>query len=243
MHALMVRILVSFLLMLSFSSCGQNDDENKIEEIVEIVPDNLYPSSELIISTHSDWTRGHYPERINEFKEHPLETNDLVFLGNSITEQGGDWSLKVNNPKAKNRGIAGDTTEGVLARLAELSYYKPEKIFLLIGINDLFHDSMTPAKVYEDIIEITNQLSVGSPETEIFVQTVLPTTTESLINEIKSINTLLENSEATHPYQLIKLHQHFVLQNGKMNMDFSTDGVHLNEKGYQIWTEILINFI
>lgn len=239
----MVRILVIFLLMLSLNSCGQNNDENKIDEIVEIVPDNLYPSSELIISTHSDWTRGHYPERIAEFKEHSLETNDLVFLGNSITEKGGDWSLKVNNSKAKNRGIAGDTTEGILARLGELIYYKPEKVFLLIGINDLFHDSMTPSKIHENIIEIVNQIHLGTPNTKIFVHTVLPTTTASLIPKINNINTFLENSEVIAPYEIIKLHQHFVLQNGEMNMDFSTDGVHLNEKGYQIWTEILINLI
>ena len=240
MHALIVRILVTFLLMLSLSSCSQNNDENKIEEIV---PDNLYPSSELIISTHSDWTRGHYPERITEFKENPLQTADLVFLGNSITEQGGDWSLKVNNSKAKNRGIAGDTTEGVLARLEELIYYKPSQVFILIGINDLFHESMTPSKIHENIIKIVRQLHLGTPNTKMFVQTVLPTTTASLIPKINNINSLLEDSEATQPYQLIKLHQHFVLQNGKMDMNFSTDGVHLNENGYQIWTEILINLI
>jgi lysophospholipase L1-like esterase len=28
-----------------------------------------------------------------------------------------------------------------------------------------------------------------------------------------------------------------------MNMAFSTDGVHLNEKGYEIWSEIIKNIM
>lgn len=237
------RFLGCFLLMISLNSCGQNNDENKIEEVVEIIPENSYPASDLVISTHSDWTRAHYPKRIAEFKQNPLAKNDIVFLGNSITEQGEDWSVKVNNSKAKNRGIAGDTTEGVLARLGEIIYFKPDKIFILIGINDAFHNIISAEKIHTNILEIVTEINKNNPNTEIFVQTVLPTTTDSLIPKIKQINVLLENYEATKPYKLIKLHQHFVVENGKMNMNFSTDGVHLNDKGYEVWSEIIKNIL
>ena len=40
-----------------------------------------------------------------------------------------------------NRGISGDFTNGVLARLEEITHYKPKAIFLLIGVNDLFEDN------------------------------------------------------------------------------------------------------
>ena len=233
---------LSFLLMLTLNSCSQNNEETIIEEEI-VIPDNLYPSSDLVISTHSDWTKTHYPKRIAEFKENPLDFGDIVFIGNSITEQGENWAEKVNNPNAKNRGIAGDTTDGILARLNEITFYKPEKVFLLIGINDLFHNLDAVGKIHENILNIVAEISTKSPNTQIFVQTVLPTTTDNLIPKIKDLNVALNDSSFEKPFTFINLHQRFVLLDGKMNMDFSTDGVHLNEKGYEIWSEIIKNSI
>lgn len=239
----MIKFVSFFLVILSFSSCSQNTEEIIVEEEIIIIPDDLYPSSDLIIPTHTDWTKSHYPKRIAEFKANPLNFGDIVFIGNSITEQGGDWASKINHPKAKNRGIAGDTTEGVLARLNEITFYKPEKVFLLIGINDLFHNPNGVKKIHENTIKIMDEINAKSPNTQIFVHTVLPTTTDNLIAKITDLNSLLENSASVKPFTLIHLHQRFVLLNGKMNMDFSTDGVHLNEKGYAIWSEIIKNSI
>lgn len=220
-----------------FSLIGCSQNENYIIEETQLSIDDIYPNANIAISTHSDWTRTHYPGRINEFKNNPLTENDIVLLGNSITEQGGNWSNRLAINNAKNRGIAGDTSEGVLARLGELFYYKPSKVFILIGINDLFHPSMTPELISANILEIVNKIRMHSPNTELFVQTVLPTTTESLIEKIDALNAMLENGATEHPYELIQIHHLFALQDGKMNMEFSTDGVHLNEDGYLLWTE------
>jgi lysophospholipase L1-like esterase len=233
-----------FLLILSLNSCSQNNEETIVEIEEEIIiPDNLYPSNDVVITNHSDWTKMHYPKRIAEFNANPLEFGDLVFIGNSITEQGENWASKVDNTKAKNRGIAGDTTEGILARLNEITFYRPKKLFLLIGINDLFHNPNAVEKIHKNILKIVDEINSESPNTQIFVQTVLPTTTENLIPIIKELNTLLENSAVGKPFAFINLQQRFVLLDGKMNMAFSTDGVHLNEKGYKIWSEIIKNII
>jgi lysophospholipase L1-like esterase len=207
------------------------------------IPASIYPDSSLVIATHTEFTRTHYPIRIAEFKKNPLEKGDFVFLGNSITEQGGDWGAKVTSTKAKNRGISGDTTEGVLARLTELIYYKPQQVFILIGINDLFREDMTSEKVFNTILKIVHQIHDGSPRTKIFVQTILPTNTVKLKEKIQSTNSLLTNSEATEPYKLIYLHPHFATQDGLMNMELSTDGVHLNENGYAVWAHKIMHLI
>jgi lysophospholipase L1-like esterase len=62
-----------------------------------------------------------------------------------------------------------------------------------------------------------------------------------LVEDIKSLNSILENSESQHSYSFIQLHDHFALEDGKMNMDYSTDGVHLNEAGYQVWKDLIQN--
>ncbi|WP_242156273.1 GDSL-type esterase/lipase family protein [Aestuariivivens sediminis] len=238
----MPYIYIKFVttVMCIFLGCSSsNDAAHKDQQDLK----GLYPSETLIIDTHTEWTRGHYPIRIKEFMAHPLEHGDIVFLGNSITEQGGDWGARFHNPKVKNRGIAGDTTDGVLARLNELIYYTPSKVFMLIGINDAFRDDMTAQAIYDNIIKIVHRIHNESPDTQIFLQTVLPTTTEHLKMKIQKINALLMGTELTEPYNLIGLHDYFATENDLMDMAFSTDGVHLNENGYRNWVNVITNLV
>ena len=77
-----------------------------------------------------------YYQRATLFEALPTSKSDIIFLGNSITN-GGEWAELLGNPHAKNRGISGDTTNGVLDRLHVITAGKPSKVFLLIGTNDL----------------------------------------------------------------------------------------------------------
>ena len=236
-------------IFISFQACAQietKEEENVEVDVTanyEIPAENIYPSSDIIITTHSDWAKKHYPKRIQEFKQNPLQTDDIVFLGNSITEQVEDWGQKVNNAKAKNRGIAGDTTEGVLARLEELIYFKPAKAFILIGINDLFRDDMSAQKVYDNIIRIVRRINTNNPETKIYLHTILPTTTSSLKSKIKQTNSLLIKAEKVESYKLIRLYKEFSNENDTMNMSLSSDGVHLNNNGYEVWIKKIKEYI
>ena len=246
MKYLSLRVIVSISLFMSLKACTQssnNPNELDNENLTCTIPSAMYPSKNLVIASHTDFTKKHYPERIASFKENPLSKNDIVFLGNSITENAGDWGKRFNNPKAKNRGIAGDTTEGVLARLGELTYCEPKQVFILIGINDLFRDDMTSEKVYENILKIVNQIHEKSPNTNIFVHTILPTSTLKIREKIQMTNELLKNSASNNPYQLIELHTEFTDKDGLMNMNLSHDGVHLNETGYRVWMKKIINLI
>src|SRR5688572_32636998 len=82
---------------------------------------------------------GSYKSRLGFFKSYPNSKKDIIFLGNSIT-QGVDWAELLQNKNARNRGISGDITYGVLERLGEITEGKPTKVFILIGINDIQHN-------------------------------------------------------------------------------------------------------
>ena len=222
-----------FFLFSSFFTQGQN---HSIDLVIQSIED-LYPSNSLQISTHTDWSRSHYQERIAHFKEKPLQRGAIVFLGNSITEQAGDWNERLDISTAENRGVSGDTTEGVLARLDEIIYYKPKQLFILIGVNDMFHEHLSASQIHQNILTIVDKVTIGSPTTQIFVQTILPTTNETLIEKIKQTNSYLLQSETTAPYTLIPLHDAFVLEDGTLKQDLSWDGIHLNENGYQLWQQ------
>ena len=123
---------------------------------------NLNPKSSINIKYQLPWQREFYFNRIKVFKENPIGNNKIVFLGNSITAGGGNWSQRFNTNNIVNRGILGDYTEGVLNRLNEIIYYKPIAVFLLIGVNEFFKDNsnnteITPAYVADNILKIAEK--------------------------------------------------------------------------------------
>ena len=218
---------------------------------------SFYIEKNTYIKYQQEWQMNLYEKRIKEFKNDPIGQNKIVFLGNSITEGGGNWNARFGVKNIVNRGISGDTTEGILDRLDEIIYYKPIAVFLLIGINDIFdadipgRGEITPSYVSKNIINIADQITNQSPSTKIFIQTILPINhkiyTEindwfpehavALPIQINKINSLIKNIDLGNKYTIIDLHSAFINKHGLMDRVYSTDGVHLNDAGYQLWVE------
>jgi lysophospholipase L1-like esterase len=179
--------------------------------------------------------------RITQFQVLPKKMGQIVMLGNSITAEC-QWAELLDNPKVLNRGISGDGTDHILARLQEIIELEPEKIFLLIGINDmLFHPKEFTVLNYEKIL---TGLRSALPKTQIFVQSVLPVHNYTRRIAIKNADIVTLNSEIKMlaqkfnlPY--VELHSKFTDTKGNLNPDFSGDGIHLNGSGYKVFGEIL----
>jgi lysophospholipase L1-like esterase len=198
------------------------------------VPDSIYPSQEAKIPVN-ERVLEHYFQRINSFKLNPISKKDIVFLGNSITEGGGDWSKKFKIPNIKNRGISGDVTDGVLLRLGEIYYFKPKVVFILIGINDLFNAEITADYVGKNVIKIANAIKGHCPNTKVYVQTILPTAHEFLRKKIQETNNVISKGLNTKSVALIDLHSVFSTDGDLLISDYTHDGLHLNDKGYKLW--------
>jgi len=203
----------------------------------------LYPNEDLVIENHDEWGDGNYKKVIKEFKSNPLNYGDIVFLGNSITSGGKDWSKRLKHPNIRNRGIGGDVTDGVLARIDEIIYFKPKAVFLLIGINDLWNNNSpnNPSAEYiaNNIIQIAQVINAETPKTKIYVQTVLPIEKEQYKTSILKVNEIIKANEKENPYQIVDLYSIFVNENGLIRKELSTDGIHLNEMGYDAWVEFI----
>tara|TARA_B100001093_G_scaffold258194_1_gene246900 strand:- start:2737 stop:3498 length:762 start_codon:yes stop_codon:yes gene_type:complete len=208
----------------------------------------IYPSSEVEVEFHGEWTRQHYKERIKNFKKTPLSEEDIVFIGDSITEGGGDWGKRFNIKNIKNRGISGDVSDGVLLRIGEVLYFQPKAIFLMIGFNDvnnIHYQKQIPSTEYvtNTIIDLTHKLGQGSPGTQVFVQSILPCDRAYINTMINDINTALALEFRESSIVFIDLHSHFKDKHGKMLKHLTYDGVHLNEMGYQLWTKQVYPFV
>ena len=209
----------------------------------------LFPAKKIVSRYHNNWTQTYFPKRIQEFKKEPLEFGEIVFIGNSITEGGLDWSGKFGIEHIRNRGIAGDVTDGVMKRLNEITFFKPKAVFILIGINDLFslhhkednpalqYDKVVPSPEYigKNILKIAKIIHRKSPVTKIYVRTLLPTQREYLKEDILLVNKIIRKNEAKGYYKVIDLYAQFADIKGELIQQLTNDGVHLNEKGYEKW--------
>ncbi|GEO03293.1 sialate O-acetylesterase [Adhaeribacter aerolatus] len=238
-------ILALFLIVLSINIFGQSN-QLSTKELAK-----LFPAKKVVSRYHNNWTQKYYPKRILEFKNEPLEYGEIVFIGNSITEGGHDWSGKFGRAPIRNRGIAGDVTDGVLKRLNEITYFKPKAVLILIGINDLFslhHEEDNPALKYDkvvpspefigkNILKIAKIIHRKSPVTKIYVRTLLPTRREYLKEDILLVNEMIRRNEGKGFYEVIDLYAQFIDSNGELIKELTNDGVHLNDKGYEKWVD------
>jgi lysophospholipase L1-like esterase len=193
----------------------------------------------------SSYVNWYYNERFDLFEQLNGQKCDIVFVGNSITERG-EWQELIPSKVVANRGIGGDNTFGVKARLAQVVSLQPKKVFILIGINDIGRGLPIEVIVanYSAIIrELKNKL----PKTAIYVQSVLPLNDEilkydylknkkPLIDELNlKINALAKDEKLIY----VNLNVVFADNEGRLKSDFTMDGIHLTPVAYTHWVRYL----
>ncbi len=191
-----------------------------------------------------------YYQRATLFEELPVTSSDIIFLGNSITN-GGEWAELFDNPHVKNRGISGDVCMGVYDRLDAILKGSPAKIFLLIGINDVDRGASADT-IVERIGMIVDKIRKDSPSTKIYLQSVLPVSDHykmfnghtSRWQVVLEINKGLVRLAADRGVKYIDLYSHFIDNTtGKMNIEYTNDGLHLLGKGYKKWVGIVKPYV
>lgn len=186
-----------------------------------------------------------YFHRKSTYEQMPNKKKEIVFLGNSITEQG-TWRELFQNNHIINRGIGGDTSDGILYRLDEVTASQPEKVFLLIGTNDL-RNAKTPEYIIKRIAQITEKIKKDSPNTVLYLQSVLPTYNrpERPISSVKAINKGIKKLADGNNVFYIDLFSHFANPDDQEQLcrELSLDGLHLNAKGYLKWKELIQKYV
>ena len=180
----------------------------------------------------------YYRHRQSQFDQLPVAAADILFIGDSITDEG-EWSDWFPAATLRNRGISGDTTAGVLRRLPALLDTAPETIFLMIGINDLIFLGRSPEQVLGRYGQILTLMQQRAPQTQVYVQSVLPVGdpySPELNAKILQLNRGLATLAAAAGYTYVDLHPLFVVE-GQLDSACTADGLHLNGEGYARWVE------
>ena len=186
-----------------------------------------------------------YPLLTRQFNSFPHSKKDIVFLGNSITF-GVDWYELLREPHARNRGISGDITFGVLQRLQEIIDGKPAKLFILIGINDILRN-VPDHYIIANHKKLIERVQAASPSTKIYLQSILPvndsfTQVKSIMGKnpkVLEINQALQRIAREYKVTYVDLHTAFCDKDGKLTAELTYDGLHLTLEGYKLWGEVL----
>lgn len=181
-----------------------------------------------------------YKAQVEAFKAAPHTKKDVVFLGNSITA-GTDWSKLLDLSQARNRGISGDISFGVLERLEEVIKGKPAKVFLLIGINDISRN-IPDSLVIGNIRKIVDRIQKGSKRTKIYIYTLLPVNSSfgKFKNHYnKDEHILWVNDQirklASKQVTVIDIYPDFLDAEHRLRAELTKDGLHPNAAGYEIF--------
>ncbi len=195
----------------------------------------------------------HHQQRLAQFeREGGIDSTTIVMLGNSLTENGKDWTERIGTTKhVVNRGIIGDNTVGMTERLRQITPYRPKAIFLMAGINDMVGNT-TYEQVANRVISLIEAIRQQSPSTELFVQSILPInetngrwkTLAGRTDDIPFANMLIRAYCETHGITFVNIFPRMV--RGHSNMlrpELTNDGLHLTDQGYRVWAFELKKYV
>lgn len=184
----------------------------------------------------------HHKQKVSFFDRYPVRPGDIVFLGDSITD-GARWHELFPGLPVKNRGINANLTTNVLDRMDNIVNGQPKAVFILIGTNDLpWYEHRSDEQILETYEAILRRIKLGSPETSVFVQSILPRE-QSKAQRILKLNGDLKTLATRYGYVYIDLFPHFATPEGALCPELTNDGLHLLSIGYAIWVKILRPYI
>ncbi|MFA0158768.1 SGNH/GDSL hydrolase family protein [Vibrio sp. 10N.261.46.A3] len=204
--------------------------------------DSATPDSEILkaVALQSEiQQRGHSMSRYimtSDNHRHFSPNADLVMFGDSITEWA-PWADIFRDVSMVNRGLAGDTTAGMLRRIDTTLNVKPKLVCFMAGINDLAqgYDVDHIYQNYIDMLKVWQENDI-----RILVQSTLyvGSKLQGLNPSVELLNSKI--SEYCSQQGIAFLDVNSVLSpNQLLSNEYSCDDLHLNAKAYQVWAEVL----
>lgn len=177
----------------------------------------------------------------------PVHTGDIVFVGNSITNMHEWWEAFGCRGNILNRGVSGCISSETLANIDPVVKGHPAKIFLMVGTNDLTRDGHEdPQKILGNVESIVSRFRDESPETEIYIQSVLPVSEENSrkAEDIMEVNALYRDFCRREGLTYVDLWSEFVEPGtNHINPAYTKDGLHPYPSGYRVWCNRIAEYV
>ncbi|MBT8182997.1 MAG: G-D-S-L family lipolytic protein [Eudoraea sp.] len=169
----------------------------------------------------------------------------IVFTGSSSIRLWKDLQESFPKHQIVNSGFGGSQASDLLVYTNELILqYNPGKVFIYEGDNDI-NDNKRPKEVISVFKEIISKIKDAKPETLIVIISAKPSLARwHLKRKYKSLNRRFNRLCKKEQYLDYANIWNIMLDKKKLRQDiFIEDGLHLNSKGYELWDQIISNYI
>jgi lysophospholipase L1-like esterase len=175
------------------------------------------------------------------------DENRVVFMGNSITEAWGRVNPDFFEGKSYiNRGISGQTTPQMLVRFrTDVINLKPKVVVILAGTNDIAENTgPSTLEMIEDNIASMVEIAKAN-NIKAVLCSVLPAydypwkpglnPAEKIVN----LNKWIKNYAAKNEIIYVDFFTPMADERNGLKKEFSEDGVHPNQKGYEVMAPLV----
>lgn len=164
---------------------------------------------------------------------------NILFIGHSLVEFF-DWQKRSPAHRVANLGVAGETVSGLLSRVSRITeeHKAADLIFIMSGLNDVAMEEFGFIGEYKEIVV---RLKTAYPDARIFINSLLPTSVDFISDtSIWDVNSSLKELAGESGVEYLDIYRDFTHDDGKVIREYLlADGVHLSDKGYQVWSDVL----
>ena len=176
--------------------------------------------------------------------------NGTCFFGDSITQLCNLNKFYPNIHPKYNCGVAGITSKLLLYFIDEgLIKYHPKQVVIMIGTNDLGNTVMaSPRQIALNVQEMIDIIHQNLPECKIILCSCIPCLknhtyqeTNQGIRSNDTIQMIYKEYQKLFKQDYIKLLNIYdcLLTEGKPDKKYYVDGLHINDDGYQLITNLI----
>jgi len=171
----------------------------------------------------------------------------IVFIGDSLTEFF-DWQERFPAYKVFNLGVGGETVEGLLGRMDRIGRVirnagpDPDVIFVMTGINNVAMEDYEIIGSYKQVI---TAIAAAYGKSKLVIQSILPVRLPWIENTIiRQLNESLKQMADDFKAEYLDLYSIFINPvSGPKKEYLLDDGVHISEKGYEVWSAAVQDFL
>jgi len=171
------------------------------------------------------------------FESYQDTSNPILFFGDSHVRLVS-WRELIGRNDLANRGIDGDTLDGIRERLADEAGTQPTALIFFGGTNDLLcgTDLQSMQHSMESLLAEARRLWPEPP----FIITSIPPVAAWHVNhhrinaQARDFNAWLKSNISSHPStHLLDLPADLADDSGNLARAMTSDGVHLSAQAYQ----------
>ncbi len=234
----LISLQILFILFFSFSLSSQNQDFENIDTILYMKEMSAYLDTSFLNRFEKDILKYEKKDSLNGIDE-----GKILFLGSSSFRIWSSMQKDLFPLNVLNRGFGGSTLPEAIYYFNRIAMpYKPSKIVLYEGDNDIMATFLTPYVILDAFKLFVRMRDKYLPDTKIYFLSIKPSPRrEKVTDKLLITNMLIEEYCKEIPdLEYIDITEPMYEEYGEIRQDiFKKDMLHMNKAGYKIWSKII----